>query len=211
MTDDTTRLFQSSSRSDTFVRMILLCFVVLATRVDGAEWHLDRKADSDVTFTSEVVSFSFAGSNDKVDGYLYWEGPALFEGKPQLLFQVEVIAFDTGIGKRDSDLRDVLATDKHPLATYKASIIGHEAIRDSSGVETGSHHVRTRGTMNLRGVERTIDVDGVLAFGDSTATITSEFDIRLEQYGIEAPSLAAFVKVSERIDLAVHLSLKRVK
>jgi polyisoprenoid-binding protein YceI len=200
---DTTSLLQRWS--------FLVCLVAITSTADAAEWHVDRKATNNVTFTSEVVTFSFEGTNDKVDGFLYWEGPGLFEGKPQLLFQVEVNAFDTGIGKRDSDMRDVLKADKHPLSTYKGTIIGHEAITDSSGVPTGQQHVRTRGTLSLAGVERSVGIDGIVAVGDSTATLQAEFNFRLAEFDIEAPGLAAFVKVSEQIDIAVDLSLKRVK
>ena len=189
----------------------LVCLAAITATADAAEWHVDGKAANNVTFTSEVVTFSFEGTNDKVDGFLYWEGPGLFEGKPQLLFQVEVGAFDTGIGKRDSDMRDVLRADKHPLSTYKGTIVGHEVITDSSGVPTGQHHVRSRGTLSLAGVERSVDVDGMVAIGDSTATLQANFNFRLAEFEIEAPSLAAFVKVSEQIDIAVELSLKRIK
>ncbi len=200
-----------SKRTCSAGRWIALLLVAGTMHADAAEWHVDKKGSNNVTFTSEVVTFSFEGTNDKVDGYLYWEGPGLFEGKPQVLFQVEVSAFDTGIGKRDSDLRDVLSAQTHPLTTYKGAIIGHAPIADSSGRPTGQQRVQTRGTLTLAGVQRTVDIDGIVSVADSSATLHAEFYFRLADYQIEAPSLAAFVKVSERIDIAVDLTLKRVK
>ena len=39
------------------------------------------------------------------------------------------------------------------------------------------------------------------------ARVEAAFSIELADYGIEAPSLAAFVKVSQEIDLEVSVSL----
>lgn len=189
---------------------LLFALLLAKTPTGAAEWHVDGKADNTVTFTSEVVTFNFEGTTQKVDGYLYWEGPGLFEGKPQLFFQVEVNGFDTGIGKRDSDMRDVLETKSFPYASYKASILSHTAVEDSSGNLIG-HRVQTRGSLSLHGVERTVDIPGLVVLADSSATVSARFDLRLADYDIEAPSLAAFVKVSERIDIDVDLSLRRVK
>ena len=157
-----------------------------------------------------MVTFSFEGTTDKVDGYIYWEGPGLFEGKPQVFFQVEVNGFDTGVGKRDHDLRDVLATKKHPFTSYKGIITSHVAITDSQGVVTG-HRVATRGTLALHGVERSVEIPGLIRLADSSATLHAEFSLQLADHDIEAPSLVAFVKVSEQIDIAVDLSLHRIK
>ncbi len=188
----------------------ILCALFRAATVEADEWHIDKKSDNVVTFTSEVVSLSFEGTTDKVDGYLYWEGPELFEGKPQVFFQIEVNGFDTGIGKRNRDLREVLATKKHPFTSYKAAITSHAAITDSQGVITG-HRVVTRGTLSLHGVERKVEIPGLIRLADPSATLHAEFDLQLADHHIEAPSLAAFVKVSEQIDIAVDLSLHRIK
>ena len=189
---------------------VLVWILACSTASWAAEWHVDRTSANNVTFTSEVVSFSFEGTTDKVDGYLYWEGPGLFEGKPQLFFQVVINGFDTGIGKRDSDLRETLAAKEHPFTTYKGTIVSHEAIVDSSGVLTG-HQVQTQGKLSLHGIERSVKIPGVITLQDSSASLQATFDLRLADYDIEAPSIAAFIKVSERIDIAVDLSLQRIK
>lgn len=189
----------------------MLLALLTTTPAQSAEYHVDTSASRDVAFTSEVVGFSFEGHNELVDGYLYWKGPGLFEGEPQLLFRVEVNGFDTGIGKRDHDLRDVLDTGRHPFTSYTAKIVSHTPILDSLGSATGSHRVETRGTLSLHGVEREVTIPGTIAFTESGAAVDADFDLRLADYGIEAPSLAAFVKVSERIDIHVALPLKRIE
>jgi hypothetical protein len=41
--------------------------------------------------------------------------------------------------------------------------------------------------------------------------IAAAFQIRLADYGIEAPSLAAFVKVNQEIDVTVSFAMKHVQ
>ncbi len=88
--------------------------------------------------------------------------------------------------------------------------MSHEAIVDSSGVLTG-HQVQTQGKLSLHGIERSVKIPGVITLQDSSASLQATFDLRLADYDIEAPSIAAFIKVSERIDIAVDLSLQRIK
>jgi polyisoprenoid-binding protein YceI len=172
----------------------------------AAEWQVDGEAENQVEFTSEVVGFSFSGTNDDIDGYLYWEGEGLFERNSQLYFEVDLRTLDTGIGKRDRDMRDVLNTGKWPRATYKATVVSHRA--DTSGQ---GYRVETKGTFSLHGVEREMAIPGRLAFDGQRATADAEFTVRLGDFDIEAPSLAAFVKVSEEVSVRVRFGLKLAK
>ena len=144
----------------TMKKSILVAVAVALCRlamVHAGEWQVDKEAEGNrVTFTSQVLGFSFQGVTDQIDGYLYWEGEKLFEKNSQLLFQVELNSLDTGIGKRDRDMRKVLKTDKWPRAR-----------------------------------------------------LSSEFTLRLEDFQIEAPSLAAFIKVSQEIQVSVSCYLKQ--
>lgn len=188
-------------RTMTLATALLLCSALAGT---AAEWHVDTEAEENlVEFTSSVVTLTFTGTTDRIDGFLYWEGDSLFAEKAQLRFEVELNSLDTGIGKRDRDLRDVLQTKKWPKAIYAARITGHAP--DSTGT---AYDVQTKGTFQLHGVSREIEVPGRLVMGDSTATVQAEFRLLLNDYDIEAPGLAAFIKVSEEIDVSVNVQLE---
>lgn len=170
----------------------------------AGQWQVDDQADREVAFTSEVVSFTFSGTSDGIDGYLYWEGEALFEREGQVYFEVDLRTLDTGIGKRDRDMRVVLGAKKWPLATYKATVVGVEA--DTAG---DGHRVRTRGIFSLHGVEREMEIDGILRPDGTGLSVTSDFTVRLQDHQIEAPSLAAFVKVSDAVAVQVQMHMKQ--
>ena len=100
-------------------------------------------------------------------------------------------------------MREVLDTDKWPKAVYKGEITGLAAV-DSS---VTAFRVETRGTLSLHGVDRAIGVPGLVVVEGERSKVEAAFSIELADYGIEAPSLAAFVKVSQEIDLEVSVSL----
>lgn len=180
---------------------------LLAVSVQAGEWHVDKKVkDNQVKFTSEVVALTFDGTTDKVDGYIYWEGDTLFEKKNQFVFEVELASFDTGIGKRNRDMRDVLGTKQWPKAIFKGEIIHHRP--DS----TAQSYVATaKGFFSMHGVEKSMEVPANIVIGSGYSKITSNFIVRLEDYNIEAPSLAAFVKVSEDVAVSVHFTMQHIQ
>ena len=189
------------------MRWLLPLLICLPLGVRGGEWQVDKKTrDNQVKFTSRVTAFTFSGVTDQIDGFIYWEGDSLFAQKPRFHFEVNLAGFDTGIGKRDRDMREVLDTEKWPRAVYKGEIAGHAAV-DST---VAAYRVETRGTLSLHGIDRSIGVPGTLVVEEGRSRIEAAFTLKLADYEIEAPSLAAFVKVSQEIALEVLVYLKHL-
>ena len=185
---------------------LLLC---LPLAVHGVEWQVDKTAgDNQVKFTSKVAGFAFSGVTGRIDGFIYRKEAPVLEPGNQLHFEVDLASFATGIGKRDRDMREVLDTDRWPKAVYKGEITGHAAV-DSS---VAAHRLETRGTLSLHGVDRAVEVPGTLvAAGEGRSRIEAAFVLKLADYRIEAPSLAAFLKVSQEIAVEVRFHLKQVQ
>ena len=180
--------------------ILLLLFSAMAS---AGEWHVDKNAQNEVRFTSEVVVLTFDGVTDQIDGYLYWEGEKMFEKNSQLQFDVDLNTVETGIGKRDRDMRDVLATDKWPVTTFKGTISEYSKI-DSS---VTAYRVTSKGTIFIHGVERELEVPAIVVREGDQMHVTARFMVLLKDFDIEAPSLAAFVKVSQEIHLKVDFYL----
>ena len=186
------------------MRWLLPLLICLPLAVRGGEWQVDKKArDNQVKFTSRVTAFTFSGVTDQIDGFLYWEGDSLFAQKPRFHFEVNLAGFDTGIGKRDRDMREVLDTEKWPKAVYKGEIAEHAAV-DST---VTAYRVKTKGTLSLHGVDRAIEVPGTVVVEEGRSKVEAAFSFKLADYEIEAPSLAAFVKVNQEIALEVSVYL----
>lgn len=184
-----------------------IAWALITTAAQAGEWHVDTEhADNRVQFTSEVVALSFDGVTRNIDGYMYWEGEELFERKSQFFFEVDMASFDTGIGKRDRDMREVLNTRKWPKAHFEGTIAAHAP--DTSAAH--SYTALAKGIFSLHGVERPIEIPAAIAVGDTHSLVAADFTIRLQDYGIEAPSLAAFIKVSEMVDVSVHFRMRHI-
>ncbi len=184
---------------------VLLC---QSLAVHAGEWQVDKAVKhNQVRFTSQVAGFSFEGVTDQIDGYVYWEGQKLFEKNPLLLFEVELNTLDTGIGKRDRDMYEVLQTGKWPKAVFKGEITSYTAIDSTVTAYRGT----VKGRLSLHGVERAMEVPGTIVVEGDRSKVVSSFALRLADFGIEAPSLVAFVKVSQEVAIAVSCYLKHVQ
>lgn len=186
--------------------LAVLC-ILSTTAVYAGEWNVDTTHPSNnVQFTSEVVALQFDGISRSIDGYIYWEGDGPFSKDSQFLFAVDMSTFDTGIGKRDRDMRVVLNTQKWPQAQFKGTIA--TLAPDTSA--TNTYQALTRGTFSLHGIELPVEIPATVVVGDSTSHIGANFTISLQDYNIEAPSLAAFIKVSEEVAVSVQVHMKHI-
>ncbi|MEW6754331.1 MAG: YceI family protein [Candidatus Latescibacterota bacterium] len=183
----------------------LACLPVAA---QAGEWQVDTRAKGNqAQFTSQVVGFTFHGVTDQVDGFYYWEGQDLFAGRDTLRFEVVLGTLDTGIGKRDRDMREVLSTQRWPKAVFTGRVAQHQPV-DST---VAAYRVVARGTMAIHGVERPMDLPGTVVVEAGHSTVATHFTLRLRDFDIEAPTLAAFIKVSQEIVVDAFVHLKHVR
>ena len=178
---------------------------VLVTQVFASDWQVDKDADNQVLFKSTTTLLDFEGTTKNIDGYIYWEGDERLPEGSEFYFEVQPATFETGIGKRDSDMRsDVLETDDYPISNFKGRLNKVE----KSGKE---FKVVAKGLFELHGVEKEIEIPVNISFNGEKMNVETNFSILLKDYKIEAPSLMAFVKVAQEIKLSVKFSLKEVK
>ena len=186
---------------------IMVLFVINTGIVHAGEWNVDKKHPSNkVQFISEVVSLKFDGTSRNIDGYVYWEGEGPISKGSQFLFVVDMSTFDTGIGKRDHDMRIVLNTREWPQANFKGTIA--DIMPDTSAANT--YNAIAQGVFSLHGIEKSVGIPATITVGDSTAYIDADFTIKLQDYKIEAPSLAAFIKVSQEVLISVQVHMKHI-
>jgi polyisoprenoid-binding protein YceI len=154
-----------------------------------------------------VVVLTFDGVTDQIDGFLYWEGDSLFQRNSQFHFEVDLNSIKTGIGKRDRDMREVLETDKWPLTYFEGTIVAHQQVNN----QPPTYEVIARGQYFVHGIEQEREIPvTVTLLDDGRMHVTGQFSVLLSEHQIKAPSLAAFVKVSDEIKVKVDFYLKAV-
>ena len=133
------------------IKYIILILVLLPISIFAEEWHVKKSENNLVKFISSTTMLDFEGITDKVDGYIYWKGDELFGLENEIYFEVELNSVETGIGKRDRDMReDVLETDKWPKTSYRGKINKIEKIAGN----INQYKVSAIGPMFLHGHEK---------------------------------------------------------
>jgi len=183
----------------------LLILFILTTTLFADDWQVDKSADNEVKFLSSTTLLDFEGTTDNIDGYIYWEGFKFFEKNNELYFEVQLATFNTGIGKRDRDMReDVLETGKFPVASFSGSF---EEVKRTGN----TFNVVVRGEMSLHGHSKEMDITAVIELKEGIMNVSSNFSIFLDDFNIEAPNLLAFIKVADEIKISLDFNLVEVK
>lgn len=181
---------------------VLLLYSLCAA---AAEFQVDKTQERKVRFISDAPAEDFDGVTEDIDGY------ALFDeknpsGENEFYFQVQLNSLDTGIGLRNRHMRDnYLETKKYPVAEFKGMVVQADSLNNAE------FSVLTKGSFKLHGVEKTVEIDGVVTLNESGKyTINSQFEIKLQDYNIKVPQLM-FLKINEIIKLEISFSLVKVK
>jgi len=186
--------------------IVLIIFFISPLILLSEEWHVKKTNKNVVKFTSSTALLDFDGITDKIDGYIYWEGPQMFGENNEVYFEVDLNSVETGIGKRDSDMReDVLETDKWPITSFRG-IIKDVTVADN---DSSMYNVSSIGKMFIHGIERELQLDAQIKIDGEVMTIQTDFSVFLNDYEIEAPSLLAFIKVAEEIKLHLNFQLEK--
>jgi len=188
-----------------YLSKILFLFLIIVKPTFADEWHVKKDAKNLVKFTSTTTVLDFDGTTNNIDGYFYWDGKEIFTGKNEIYFEVDLNTVKTGIGKRDRDMReDVLETKKWPTTYFKGSITEF----NKNG---NKYSVKVIGKMFIHGVEKEIIIPGEIKIENGIMNIQTKFSVYLKDFNIEAPSLLAFIKVSQEIKLDLNFNLEQTK
>lgn len=181
----------------------LLLMLAIPLAAQRTEYHVDKSAKNVVKFISDAPVEDFEGVTDNIDGYLMHDGSDV-TANSTLYFEVDLRTLDTGIGLRNRHMReDYLHTDKYPYARYTGRITN---VSDAGGKK----NVTVKGSMDIHGVKKTLDVTGTLTSTGNGVKIKTAFPVKLTDHKIEVPKFM-FLKINEVMQLEVEFQLKKVK
>jgi len=163
-------------------RLLLLAWVAMAAApVSGQAF---RTESGTAQFTSSVPLHTFTGTSDRLAGRI-----DLAEGVVDFYLDLETL--DTGIGKRDKDMRKTLETDRWPFASFYGTLAP-----PLDSTSTAAQAVRVSGTFSIHGVEREIEVEGTIRRSQDGLHVQAAWSLDLDDYDITPPRLL-IVKVDE--------------
>lgn len=154
------------------------------------------------TTTSAVISFDATTPIDKLPKADNKTAIASFDSKTgKLAFEVTIknFAFSNPRIQEHFNGEGWMNSDKFPTATFKGDITNLKAVNFS---KDGTYPVQVLGDITIHGVTRPMESTGSVVVSGSKITATSDFKIRLEDFGVNGGAIAAG-KVSKEPTISV--------
>lgn len=157
-----------------------------------------------VRFTSEGTLVSFSGETPDVLGKADVDLRNLAHTSGMI--KINLATLQTGIGKRDEHMRNVLEVSKFPFASFQAERIHTQAKSPTPG---RAAKVEVEGSFSLHGVTRRIRVPALVVYLPETdrqfrsgdwIKLETSFPVRLADYGITPPGLVP-AKVADTVQI----------
>ena len=181
------------------IRTYLLLFALLGVWGSSAFAQTYKTEAGHVEFTSKVPLHTFTGTSEQLTGLINLEDGTVD-------FFVDLETLDTGMRKRDKDMKITLETKEYPFAEFFGKLTS--PVDHLAGWDEGVAAVT--GNFTLHGVTREVTVEGTLRKTTEGLLLKASWQIRLDDYDIVPPSLL-IVKVDEVQEVAIEAILKPVE
>lgn len=96
-----------------------------------------------------------------------------------------------------------LEIDKYPKATFKGKII--EKIDFTTD---GTHSIRTKGQLNIHGIEQERIIKSKVTIKKGTFNVQSNFTVLLEEHNITIPKIV-YQKIAEEIEVQIEAAFEK--
>lgn len=168
---------QLERRRPSSVTALLILLTIFSGTASNARCQAFRTERGLVVFTSSVPLHNFDGKSDHLVGRISLSDSTVD-------FYVDLATLETGIGKRDRDMRKTLETDEHPFAEFYGKLVSPFDVAADT-----AQPVKVVGDFSIHGVTRTIEVSGTLKTTGQGLTVMGTWLLNMEDYNIDPPSL----------------------
>lgn len=162
----------------------IVAFLGLTTPVEaaGRRFEVQNDPKSWAGFRIDDTLETVEGTTNKIHVVISLDTEDL--AASAVAFNVNLATLETGIGLRDSEMRDTLETSKHPVASFKSTaVVGGPKLAAGEPVE-----VKVAGDFTLHGVTRRVNCPVRLVMtAPNKVRATGQFTIRMTDFDIEVP------------------------
>ncbi|MTI86625.1 MAG: YceI family protein [Balneolaceae bacterium] len=170
----------------------IVCILFLFSYTVSAQSY--KTESGEAIFHSKVPLHSFTGSSEHLIGLINLDAKTVD-------FYLDLATLDTGIGKRDRDMRETLETDKHPFAEFFGKLVS-----DFDPSISKKQTVMVEGDFKIHGVKRNVRIDGTLQMTDQGLQLYASWILKLADYNIKPPQIL-FVKVDQEQEIEIKAIL----
>ena len=154
------------------------------------------------TTTSAVVNFDATTSIDQLPKAENKTAVASLDTKTgKLAFEVTIKNFAFSNPRIQDHFNGAgwMNSDQFPTATFSGSITNLQAVNFA---KDGTYAVTVKGELNMHGVTKAVEADGSIKVSGRTINASSDFSVKLEDYGVTGGAIAAG-KVSKEPKISV--------
>ncbi|MCU0429710.1 MAG: YceI family protein [Cytophagaceae bacterium] len=132
------------------------------------------------------------------------KGVVDFDAK-KFSLQIPIKSFDFPSDLMEEHFNEnYLESAKFPTATYKGSFTGtYDLSKD------GEYALSSSGDLTIHGVTKQVNIPVTLTVKNGLASITSKFNVKLEDYSIKVPTVV-FNKIAEVVEVTVNAQLEKM-
>lgn len=170
-----------------------LLVALLCASTAGAQAY--RTESGHVEFHSSVPLHAFTGTSDMLNGRI-----SLADSTVD--FYVDLNTLETGIAKRDKDMRQTLETEEFPFAEFFGKLA-----TPFDPQSDGPRQVTVEGTFTIHGISRDISVEGTLNRTSDGLVLKTSWTLNMTDYEIKPPGIL-FYRVSEEIEIELQATLQ---
>lgn len=179
-----------------FILLLHLLFFLGAQAQNPARWKVTRSL---VTFTSDAPLERIVAENNKVKGLLDHTARSFAIQVPMADFQ----GFNAPL-QREHFNENYMVTSDFPHATFSGRIIESVDLR-----QPGTHTVRAKGELAIRGVKKERIIPCVLVVAEDGVRVTSSFEVALDEHAIRVPRVVQ-QKIASVVVVSVDVLFKPV-
>ena len=167
-------------------RQTLLVAGIVAALITPRESSAQRfgTEEGHAAFTSRVPLHTFTGKSDQLVGQINLADSTVD-------FYVDLTTLESGIGKRDKDMRRTLETDEFPFAEFYGKLVTPLDLDRQTRQE-----VTVRGAFTIHGVARDVEIEGSITPQPEGLRVVASWNLNLIDHDIVPPKLL-IVKVDE--------------
>ncbi len=181
--------------SGIFRTSLLICLLLAWGGWQDADGQAFRTESGHAEFHSSVPLHSFTGTSDHLHGRI-----SLADSTVD--FYLDLNTLESGIEKRDKDMRETLETGEYPFAEFYGKLV--TPFNPDSNSE---QQVTAEGTFTIHGISRDISVAGTLRRTGDGLRLEASWTLDMTDYEIKPPGIL-FYRVSENIDIELNATLE---
>ncbi|MBU94925.1 MAG: hypothetical protein CL669_04970 [Balneola sp.] len=170
-----------------------IVFIYLTIQLHAQNYYAENGT---ATFTSSVPFYEFTGTSNQLTGLINISNNSVD-------FYLDLETLDSGIKKRDKDMRLTLETKKYPFAEFYGNLLDQVDL-----TETKPQKIRTLGKFSIHGISQEMEVSGEITAEQNILHLIANWEIRLDDFEIVPPSLL-IVKVDQIQKISIYIRLEK--